>query len=204
MYLGREWKVVWLTAPYSDPSVWTHVSDHHLIVQLLTVYHHFARNGVTVCSLIFMLISYSVKRDHNLKRNSSYYTSAWLRHLSRATPEMISLLKRNSCGKSLDIARSCRDMLGGNGICDEYHIVRHVMNLEAVNTYEGEWIIRILFFLLSSYSCSCLVVFPQLCCFINLHSAVVSMLRYQFVGLVMNMGWGNCSQPSLCSSVLVG
>ena len=56
-----------------------------------------------------------------------------------ATPEMISLIKRNSCGKSLDIARVARDMLGGNGICDEYHIIRHVMNLEAVNTYEGEW-----------------------------------------------------------------
>jgi len=53
------------------------------------------------------------------------------------TPEMISLLKRNSCGKALDIARQCRDMLGGNGISDEYHIIRHVMNLEAVNTYEG-------------------------------------------------------------------
>ncbi|OWF35524.1 Glutaryl-CoA dehydrogenase, mitochondrial [Mizuhopecten yessoensis] len=52
------------------------------------------------------------------------------------TPEMISLIKRNSCGKSLDIARVARDMLGGNGISDEYHIIRHVMNLEAVNTYE--------------------------------------------------------------------
>lgn len=50
---------------------------------------------------------------------------------------MISLLKRNSCGKALDIARQTRDMLGGNGISDEYHIIRHVMNLEAVNTYEG-------------------------------------------------------------------
>lgn len=50
---------------------------------------------------------------------------------------MVSLLKRNSCGKSLDIARTARDMLGGNGISDEYHIIRHVMNLEAVNTYEG-------------------------------------------------------------------
>lgn len=50
---------------------------------------------------------------------------------------MISLLKRNSCGKALDIARQARDMLGGNGIADEYHIIRHVMNLEAVNTYEG-------------------------------------------------------------------
>jgi len=54
-----------------------------------------------------------------------------------ATPEMVSLVKRNSCGKSLDIARQCRDVLGGNGIVDEYHIIRHVMNLETVNTYEG-------------------------------------------------------------------
>jgi len=52
-------------------------------------------------------------------------------------PEMISMVKRNSCGKSLDIARTARDMLGGNGIADEYHVIRHVMNLEAVNTYEG-------------------------------------------------------------------
>jgi glutaryl-CoA dehydrogenase len=52
-------------------------------------------------------------------------------------PEMISLIKRNSCGKSLDIARVARDMLGGNGIADEYHVIRHMMNLEAVNTYEG-------------------------------------------------------------------
>ncbi|HEX9278408.1 MAG TPA: acyl-CoA dehydrogenase [Casimicrobiaceae bacterium] len=55
----------------------------------------------------------------------------------RATAEMISLVKRNSCGKALDIARSARDMHGGNGIADEYHVIRHVMNLEAVNTYEG-------------------------------------------------------------------
>ncbi|XP_078479517.1 glutaryl-CoA dehydrogenase, mitochondrial [Lampetra planeri] len=54
-----------------------------------------------------------------------------------AAPEMISMLKRNSCGKSLDIARTARDMLGGNGIADEYHVIRHVLNLEAVNTYEG-------------------------------------------------------------------
>ena len=57
--------------------------------------------------------------------------------LYRAAPEMISMIKRNSCGKSLEIARAARDMLGGNGICDEYHIIRHCMNLEAVNTYEG-------------------------------------------------------------------
>ena len=54
-----------------------------------------------------------------------------------AAPEMISLIKRNNCGKALDIARIARDMHGGNGISDEYHIIRHVMNLEAVNTYEG-------------------------------------------------------------------
>ncbi len=55
----------------------------------------------------------------------------------RATPEMISLIKRNGCGKALDIARVARDMHGGNGIADEYHVIRHMMNLEAVNTYEG-------------------------------------------------------------------
>ena len=55
----------------------------------------------------------------------------------QAAPEMISLCKRNSCGKSLDIARLARDMHGGNGIVDEYHVIRHVMNLETVNTYEG-------------------------------------------------------------------
>ncbi|MCP1338161.1 acyl-CoA dehydrogenase [Idiomarina sp. M1R2S28] len=52
-------------------------------------------------------------------------------------PTAISLIKRNSCGKALDIARQARDMHGGNGIADEYHVIRHVMNLEAVNTYEG-------------------------------------------------------------------
>jgi glutaryl-CoA dehydrogenase len=55
----------------------------------------------------------------------------------RSTPEMISLVKRNSCGKSLEIARAARDMHGANGISDEYHVIRHVMNLESVNTYEG-------------------------------------------------------------------
>ena len=52
-------------------------------------------------------------------------------------PEAISLIKRNSCGKALEIARIARDMHGGNGIADEFHIIRHMMNLEAVNTYEG-------------------------------------------------------------------
>jgi glutaryl-CoA dehydrogenase len=55
----------------------------------------------------------------------------------RDTPEMVSILKRNNCGKALDIARAARDIHGGNGIADEYHVIRHVMNLEAVNTYEG-------------------------------------------------------------------
>jgi glutaryl-CoA dehydrogenase len=55
----------------------------------------------------------------------------------QSVPEMISMLKRNSCGKALAIARVSRDMHGGNGISDEYHVIRHVMNLEAVNTYEG-------------------------------------------------------------------
>ncbi|MEM7533857.1 MAG: acyl-CoA dehydrogenase [Chloroflexota bacterium] len=55
----------------------------------------------------------------------------------KVTPEMISLVKRNSCGKALDIARVSRDMHGGNGISDEFHVIRHVMNLETVNTYEG-------------------------------------------------------------------
>ncbi|HYZ87752.1 MAG TPA: acyl-CoA dehydrogenase [Myxococcales bacterium] len=55
----------------------------------------------------------------------------------RAAPEMISLLKRNSCGKALNIARLARDMHGANGVSDEYHVIRHCMNLEAVNTYEG-------------------------------------------------------------------
>ena len=55
----------------------------------------------------------------------------------KLAPETISLIKRNSCGKALDIARVARDMHGGNGIMDEYHVMRHVMNLETVNTYEG-------------------------------------------------------------------
>jgi glutaryl-CoA dehydrogenase len=55
----------------------------------------------------------------------------------QATPEMVSLIKRNSCGKALDVARMARDMHGGNGIHDEYHVIRHMINLETVNTYEG-------------------------------------------------------------------
>lgn len=55
----------------------------------------------------------------------------------RFTPEMVSLVKRNNVGKSLDIARHARDMHGGNGISDEYQVMRHMVNLETVNTYEG-------------------------------------------------------------------
>jgi len=60
-----------------------------------------------------------------------------LKDAGQVAPEMISLLKRNNCIKSLDIARQARDMLGGNGIADEFHIIRHAANLETVNTYEG-------------------------------------------------------------------
>tara|TARA_B100000508_G_scaffold58797_2_gene45675 strand:- start:1251 stop:2438 length:1188 start_codon:yes stop_codon:yes gene_type:complete len=60
-----------------------------------------------------------------------------LKDEGRAPSEAISMLKRNNCGKALDIARQSRDMLGGNGISDEYHVIRHMINLEAVNTYEG-------------------------------------------------------------------
>ena len=55
----------------------------------------------------------------------------------RAAPEMISIVKRNNCGKALDIARVARDMHGGNGIQADYHVMRHLSNLETVNTYEG-------------------------------------------------------------------
>jgi glutaryl-CoA dehydrogenase len=55
----------------------------------------------------------------------------------RCAPELISLIKRNSCGKALEVARMSRDMHGGNGIVDEFHVIRHLMNLETVNTYEG-------------------------------------------------------------------
>lgn len=60
-----------------------------------------------------------------------------LKEKDKLSPDAISLLKRNNCGKSLEIARQARDMHGGNGISDEFHVIRHAMNLEAVNTYEG-------------------------------------------------------------------
>ena len=60
-----------------------------------------------------------------------------MKDLGQAAPEITSIMKRNSCGKALDIARTARDMQGGNGIVDEFHVIRHVLNLETVNTYEG-------------------------------------------------------------------
>jgi glutaryl-CoA dehydrogenase len=60
-----------------------------------------------------------------------------LKDAGKAQPEMISMVKRNSAGKALQIAREARDMLGGNGIVDEYEVMRHSSNLESVNTYEG-------------------------------------------------------------------
>jgi glutaryl-CoA dehydrogenase len=61
-----------------------------------------------------------------------------------AAPEITSIMKRNSCGKALDIARMARDMHGGNGVSDEYGVIRHMLNLEAVNTYEGTHDIHLL------------------------------------------------------------
>ena len=75
---------------------------------------------------LFLWHTHTLQVGRLLEKGSDHYT-----------PDVISLIKRNSCGKSLDIARVARDMLGGNGISDEYHVIRHVMNLEAVNTYEG-------------------------------------------------------------------
>jgi len=60
-----------------------------------------------------------------------------LKDEGKAAPEITSIMKRNSCGKALEIARMARDMHGGNGIVDEFHVIRHMLNLETVNTYEG-------------------------------------------------------------------
>jgi glutaryl-CoA dehydrogenase len=65
------------------------------------------------------------------------YRAGQMMDTNGIAPELISLIKRNSCGKALAIARQARDMLGGNGISDEYPVMRHMMNLEVVNTYEG-------------------------------------------------------------------
>lgn len=74
--------------------------------------------------------------EYNFALNASYSVAKSIDE-NDFTPEMISLVKRNSCQKSLNIARTCRDMLGGNGISEEYDIFRHLTNLETVNTYEG-------------------------------------------------------------------
>ena len=63
--------------------------------------------------------------------------AARMKDRGQLSPELISMLKRNSCGKALEIARAARDMHGGNGISDEYPVFRHMVNLETVNTYEG-------------------------------------------------------------------
>ena len=65
------------------------------------------------------------------------FRACQLRDEGKLHSNVISMIKRNNCGKALAIARECRDMLGGNGIIDEYHVIRHMLNLEAVNTYEG-------------------------------------------------------------------
>ena len=74
--------------------------------------------------------------EYNLALNSCYQVAKCVDE-DDYIPEMISMVKRNSCQKSLEIARNCRDMLGGNGISEEYPIFRHMANLETVNTYEG-------------------------------------------------------------------
>ena len=63
---------------------------------------------------------------------------------AKAAPEMISMMKRNNCGKALEIARHARDMHGGNGISEEFQVIRHMVNLETVNTYEGTHDIHLL------------------------------------------------------------
>lgn len=65
------------------------------------------------------------------------YRTTRLKEENKLHSNLISMMKRNSCNKALHIARECRDMLGGNGIVDEYGVIRHMLNLEAVNTYEG-------------------------------------------------------------------
>jgi len=89
-----------------------------------------AANQLIQKKLADMLTEISISRQACLRVGR-------LMEAGKASPDMISLIKRNSCGKSLDMARVARDMLGGNGVSDEYHIIRHVLNLEAVNTYEG-------------------------------------------------------------------
>ena len=85
------------------------------------------------------LIQYKIANmvsEYNLALNACYNVSQSMDE-NDYIPEMVSFIKRNSCQKSLDIARTCRDILGGNGISNEYPIFRHLTNLESVNTYEG-------------------------------------------------------------------
>ncbi|KNC83358.1 glutaryl-CoA dehydrogenase, mitochondrial [Sphaeroforma arctica JP610] len=89
-----------------------------------------ARNQIVQLKMADMLTEISVGLQACLQVGR-------LKDEGKCATDMISMVKRNSCGKALNIARTARDMLGGNGISDEYHIIRHVMNLEAVNTYEG-------------------------------------------------------------------
>ena len=85
------------------------------------------------------------ERRRNSSRNhvlvsryySSYKNKIFELKKGVVSPSEISILKRKNCQTALDIARTARDMLGGNGVADEYHVVRHMVNLEAVNTYEG-------------------------------------------------------------------
>ncbi|CAI8006013.1 Glutaryl-CoA dehydrogenase, mitochondrial [Geodia barretti] len=90
-----------------------------------------------VCCAYFLHLITVYRVLHLLAKCSC--VPAWLcvNSLHRSSPQMVSLIKRNSCGKALEAARLARDMLGGNGVSDEYHVIRHMMNLEAVNTYEG-------------------------------------------------------------------
>lgn len=87
-----------------------------------------------------MHTSRSIEGPEKVCAFSSLYRKTVSNHwpFLRLTPELVSLLKRNNAGKALTIARTARDILGANGVSDEYHVIRHMMNLEAVNTYEGK------------------------------------------------------------------
>jgi glutaryl-CoA dehydrogenase len=89
-----------------------------------------AANQLVQKKLVDMSVEISLGREACLRVGR-------LMERGKAQPEMVSMIKRNSCGKALEISRAARDLLGGNGISDEYHVMRHLANLEAVNTYEG-------------------------------------------------------------------
>ena len=98
---------------------------------------------------LFQMKMANMVTEYNLALLSCYYVADLLDKGNFTDFEMISLLKRNSCQKSLEIVRTCRDSLGGNGISEEYEIFRHLCNLETVNTYEGTYDIHSL--ILGSY-----------------------------------------------------